>query len=124
MLGSSRARGGGGAARLPWLHSPPCLAHKHLSRCQAQPPCPAPPRPAPQSLLPHLVEKMGSPDPQLVNGVLSTADSIYQRYRCGHTVAAGGWLHGAVGLGAAGAAGVPAPHVCGWHPCRVMSWLP
>lgn len=35
-----------------------------------------------QSLLPHLVEKMGSADPQLVNGVLSTADSIYQRYRC------------------------------------------
>jgi exportin-2 (importin alpha re-exporter) len=34
-----------------------------------------------QSLLPHLVDKMGSPDPQLVNGVLSTADSIYQRYR-------------------------------------------
>ncbi|PSC72253.1 Exportin-2 [Micractinium conductrix] len=33
------------------------------------------------SLLPHLVEKMGSTDPQLVNGVLSTADSIYQRYR-------------------------------------------
>jgi exportin-2 (importin alpha re-exporter) len=35
-----------------------------------------------QSLLPHLVDKLASPDPQLVNGVLSTADSIYQRYRC------------------------------------------
>ncbi|KAI3438113.1 hypothetical protein D9Q98_000554 [Chlorella vulgaris] len=34
-----------------------------------------------QSLLPHLVDKLASPDPQLVNGVLSTADSIYQRYR-------------------------------------------
>ena len=36
-----------------------------------------------QGLLPHLVEKLGGGDPQLVNGVLSTADSIYQRYRWG-----------------------------------------
>lgn len=34
------------------------------------------------SLLPHLVDKLGSADPAVVNGVLSTADSIYQRYRC------------------------------------------
>ncbi|KAL4452248.1 hypothetical protein ABPG75_007910 [Micractinium tetrahymenae] len=33
------------------------------------------------SLLPHLVDKLGSGDQQLANGVLSTADSIYQRYR-------------------------------------------
>jgi hypothetical protein len=38
-----------------------------------------------QTLLPHLVDKMASPDQQLVNGVLSTADSIYQRYRHVHS---------------------------------------
>lgn len=42
------------------------------------------------SLLPHLVDKLASPDPQLVNGVLSTADSIYQRYR---------WAAWGVGVG-------------------------
>ena len=34
-----------------------------------------------QSLLPQLIERLGSDDLQLVNGVLSTADSIYHRYR-------------------------------------------
>eukprot|EP00887_Chlorella_sp_A99_P002133 scaffold21.g2133.t1 len=36
-----------------------------------------------QGLLPHLVQKLaaGADDPPLANGVLSTADSIYQRYR-------------------------------------------
>ena len=34
-----------------------------------------------QALLPQLIERLGSEDLQLVNGVLSTADSIYQRYR-------------------------------------------
>lgn len=34
-----------------------------------------------QSLLPQLLEKLASDDPQLLNGVLSTADSIYRRYR-------------------------------------------
>lgn len=33
------------------------------------------------ALLPHLVSKLGSGGPQAINGVLSTADSIYQRYR-------------------------------------------
>ena len=46
-----------------------------------------------QTLLPHLVDKMASPDQQLVNGVLSTADSIYQRYRHGIcTRGCQGWL--------------------------------
>lgn len=44
------------------------------------------------SLLPHLVEKLGSDDPQLVNGVLSTADSIYQRYRWAGTAPRRPWL--------------------------------
>jgi exportin-2 (importin alpha re-exporter) len=43
-----------------------------------------------QGLLPHLVAKLGSPDPQLVAGVLSTADSIYLRYRC-VLKCVGGW---------------------------------
>ncbi|GAB4819020.1 hypothetical protein N2152v2_006066 [Parachlorella kessleri] len=34
-----------------------------------------------QTLLPLLIEKLKSEDQQLVNGVLSTADSIYHRYR-------------------------------------------
>ena len=34
-------------------------------------------------LLPHLVEKLAATDPQTLHGVLGTADSIYQRYRCG-----------------------------------------
>lgn len=33
------------------------------------------------TLLPLLIEKLKAEDMQLVNGVLSTADSIYQRYR-------------------------------------------
>ena len=36
-----------------------------------------------QTLLPLLIEKLKSDDQQLVNGVLSTADSIYHRYRWG-----------------------------------------
>ena len=34
-----------------------------------------------QGLLPHLIEKLSTDDMQLMNGVLTTADSIYQRYR-------------------------------------------
>ena len=34
-----------------------------------------------QGLLPHLIAKLGTEDMQLANGVLSTADSIFQRYR-------------------------------------------
>jgi exportin-2 (importin alpha re-exporter) len=33
-------------------------------------------------LLPHLVEKLGTADLGTLHGVLGTADSIYQRYRC------------------------------------------
>lgn len=33
------------------------------------------------TLLPLLIDKLRTDDMQLVNGVLSTADSIYQRYR-------------------------------------------
>lgn len=34
-----------------------------------------------QGLLPQILEKLQSEDPSLLNGVLSTADSIYHRYR-------------------------------------------
>jgi len=55
-----------------------------------------------QSLLPHLVEKMGAgaaaDNQQLLNGVLSTADSIYQRYRWVGRV----WCCGVMGAGGNG----------------------
>jgi hypothetical protein len=55
-----------------------------------------------QSLLPLLIEKLKTDDQQLVNGVLSTADSIYHRYRCG----------GAQGAVSAGIPSFNVPSVC------------
>lgn len=45
-----------------------------------------------QTLLPLLIEKLKTEDMQLANGVLSTADSIYQRYRWGDAGPARGGL--------------------------------
>ena len=66
-----------------------------------------------QTLLPHLVDKMASPDQQLVNGVLSTADSIYQRYRHAHQC----WLPGFICIG------VSALGVCRYWRCAGVAAL-